>query len=69
MDECAVGLHDCVHRCANVPGSYRCTCNRGYTLNAVDGRTCEDIDECTVWTGAGDQLCMGGCVNTPGSYK
>uniref|UniRef100_A0A914RJ64 EGF-like domain-containing protein n=1 Tax=Parascaris equorum TaxID=6256 RepID=A0A914RJ64_PAREQ len=46
---------------------YQCICKRGYQLGA-DGITCEDIDECSLWAGSGDDLCMGGCINTPGSY-
>ena len=31
--------------------------------------TCEDIDECTNWARSGSQLCMGNCINTPGSFR
>ncbi|XP_035691358.1 fibrillin-3-like [Branchiostoma floridae] len=39
IDECATGVHSCHQHatCTNTVGSYRCTCNSGYT---GDGRTC-----------------------------
>ncbi|VDN06216.1 unnamed protein product [Thelazia callipaeda] len=68
IDECRLGIARCAQKCINIPGSYQCVCERGYRLGA-DGITCEDIDECTLWAGSGDDLCMGTCTNTPGSYK
>lgn len=38
IDECRYGY--CQQLCANVPGSYSCTCNPGFTLNE-DGRSCQ----------------------------
>lgn len=38
IDECRYGY--CQQLCANVPGSYSCTCNPGFTLND-DGRSCQ----------------------------
>ncbi|KAK5974576.1 Fibulin-1 [Trichostrongylus colubriformis] len=38
------------------------------SFSAADGRTCVDIDECKLWSGAGNDLCMGECINTKGSY-
>ena len=32
----------CDHICMNIPGSYNCSCNRGYTLNN-DSLTCAGI--------------------------
>ncbi|XP_078586089.1 uncharacterized protein LOC144867956 [Branchiostoma floridae x Branchiostoma japonicum] len=39
IDECGTGVHSCHQHatCTNTVGSYRCTCNSGYT---GDGRTC-----------------------------
>ncbi|XP_069751394.1 LOW QUALITY PROTEIN: cartilage matrix protein [Narcine bancroftii] len=36
---CASGDHDCEQICVSSPGSYKCDCNEGFTLNP-DGRTC-----------------------------
>ena len=35
IDECRYGY--CQQLCANVPGSYSCTCNPGFTLNEDGG--------------------------------
>ena len=40
IDECRYGY--CQQLCANVPGSYSCTCNPGFTLNE-DGRSCQGM--------------------------
>ncbi|XP_050414607.1 fibulin-1 isoform X2 [Patella vulgata] len=41
-DECALFPGQiCSHRCVNTPGSFRCECRGGYTLNQ-DGRTCQE---------------------------
>ncbi|KAM8796621.1 epidermal growth factor-like protein 7 [Eudromia elegans] len=40
VDECARRSHGCGQLCANVPGSYRCSCRAGFRL-ATDGRACE----------------------------
>uniref|UniRef100_A0A0N5AH31 Fibulin-1 n=1 Tax=Syphacia muris TaxID=451379 RepID=A0A0N5AH31_9BILA len=76
IDECELRIAKCAQRCVNIPGSYQCVCNRGYHLSA-DGITCEDIDECALWAGIAtvsmnnfaDDLCMGTCINTPGSFR
>lgn len=39
VDLCASGDHDCEQVCVSVPGSYKCACNEGFTLNP-DGKTC-----------------------------
>lgn len=38
IDECRYGY--CQQLCANVPGSYSCSCNPGFILN-TDSRTCQ----------------------------
>ena len=38
-DECKSDEHKCVQNCINTVGSYRCSCNLGYTLNR-DGYNC-----------------------------
>lgn len=30
LDECALGVHTCEHRCVNTVGSFDCACNAGY---------------------------------------
>jgi len=39
VDECATNIHQCssLATCHNVPDSYHCTCNTGYT---GDGHIC-----------------------------
>ena len=39
INECAVNTDGCNQVCTNTVGSFRCSCNTGYTLNA-NGRTC-----------------------------
>ncbi|KAK8765935.1 hypothetical protein V5799_007283 [Amblyomma americanum] len=67
IDECATNSHDCRENqtCNNLPGSYVCECPIGYRMNSF--RDCEDIDECTRFSG---RVCSinSNCVNTPGSY-
>ncbi|XP_052281338.1 fibulin-5-like isoform X1 [Dreissena polymorpha] len=58
----------CSQGCVNIQGSYMCNCETGYTL-ASDGRTCVDVDECRLYSGAGAGVCSGECINTPGSYQ
>ena len=65
MDECQENSRICLNgRCVNVPGSFRCECERGYTHSA-DGTFCTDLDECQ--QGA---VCQNGkCVNTQGGFQ
>ncbi|CAD6191304.1 unnamed protein product [Caenorhabditis auriculariae] len=67
VNECTSGVAKCEQKCINIPGSFQCICERGFALGR-DGVKCEDIDECEIWSGSGNELCMGGCVNTKGSY-
>ena len=39
IQECAIDNGGCDHTCTNVAGSYSCSCNPGYQLQA-DGKTC-----------------------------
>ena len=34
IDECSLGSHLCDQTCANVVGSYVCSCETGYRLNS-----------------------------------
>lgn len=45
VNECSDGTHTCQQRCNNTHGSFRCMCDRGYSLNS-DGFTCSG--ECLV---------------------
>ena len=39
VDECFLGTDTCQESCLNNPGSYRCHCREGYTVD-TDGSTC-----------------------------
>jgi hypothetical protein len=58
IDTGAVAAHSCNAnaRCSNVPGSFQCTCNNGFT---GDGLDCLDLDDC------GSSPCEHGtCINS-----
>ena len=42
IDECRTGEHNCQQLCNNLPGTYNCSCNTGFTLN-YDSRTCRGM--------------------------
>ena len=67
IDECVAKTHDCDVNasCSNTIGSFTCSCNTGFTFNAISGK-CEDIDECL--TNADDCHIMATCQNTFGSF-
>ena len=48
IDECALNLHDCHPNatCINVPGSYKCQCNKGYIGNGRDTCTRTCFEDC-----------------------
>nr|CAD7397575.1 unnamed protein product [Timema cristinae] len=66
IDECKDSSGICHQTCINNWGSYRCSCNSGYTLQH-DNRSCHDVDECEQFKDR--NLCVGICVNQPGSYS
>lgn len=43
IDECEKGLFSCAENasCVNLPGSYRCICDRGYKGDGAEKCTCE----------------------------
>ncbi|XP_035484823.2 uncharacterized protein si:dkey-163f14.6 [Scophthalmus maximus] len=63
INECQ-GESVCEWQCVNLPGSHRCICPRGYTLQR-DGQRCKDINECSRKKGGCSHL----CVNVKGGYK
>uniref|UniRef100_A0A4W4HGQ6 Fibrillin-1 n=1 Tax=Electrophorus electricus TaxID=8005 RepID=A0A4W4HGQ6_ELEEL len=64
-DECAENVNLCENgHCLNVPGDYRCECDMGF-IPTLDGKACEDIDECTF-----ADICVNGrCRNIPGLFR
>ena len=44
-------------RCENIPGSYRCVCQDGYTPS-LDGTFCVDLDECAETGMCGNGKCV-----------
>ncbi|XP_053373366.1 uncharacterized protein LOC123544865 [Mercenaria mercenaria] len=70
IDECSDGTK-CSQNCVNTYGSYRCSCNNGYSLLS-DGYSCQDQDECSswnYWSWDNGHNCAHLCTNTPGSYS
>ena len=80
INECIRGTDICEQICLNSQGSYYCSCNSGYFLDA-NGYSCHgmcyyieyyciatmyylDINECATNMGGCQQL----CVNTPGGF-
>ncbi|XP_035390545.1 vitamin K-dependent protein S isoform X1 [Electrophorus electricus] len=58
-------LAGCNHKCFNVPGSFRCTCEDGFYLK--DNIHCLDINECRLYPSICKEPAK--CVNTPGAYE
>ncbi|KXJ14680.1 Fibrillin-2 [Exaiptasia diaphana] len=65
-DECMMTPNLCgaAATCVNTPGSYRCTCNRGFTYDPKT-KKCTDTDECK----SGGVYCQYGCINLIGGYR
>ncbi|KAL3857455.1 hypothetical protein ACJMK2_012125 [Sinanodonta woodiana] len=63
INECLI-KHDCNQSCQNTEGTYVCSCSSGFRLHS-DGKTCQDIDECSEATSKCDQI----CTNTAGGYN
>ncbi|PIK56741.1 putative fibrillin-2 isoform X3, partial [Apostichopus japonicus] len=63
INECRRSRNLCAFRCQNLPGSFRCTCPRGFALTE-DGRLCRDFDECE----SGENNCRYGCRNLIGKF-
>ena len=40
INECLLGTDHCEEGCRNIPGSYYCTCGKGYALS-TDKHTCQ----------------------------
>ncbi|CAH1240012.1 SVEP1 [Branchiostoma lanceolatum] len=56
----------CSHTCVNFEGGHECRCPTGLVLSDdVDGRSCQDIDECDTRAAGCSQL----CINTFGSFQ
>lgn len=66
IDECEDGTHDCATMavCANLPGTFSCTCLEGWEGDGVD---CQDVDECTLGTHDCPNNSL--CKNTDGSFE
>ncbi|XP_046546605.1 mucin-like protein [Haliotis rubra] len=64
IDECHNDDHGCNGTCHNTPGSYYCTCDKGYVLSS-DGKACRDINECDLRLDNCDQKCN----NTLGGFQ
>nr|XP_046260892.1 low-density lipoprotein receptor-related protein 2a isoform X2 [Scatophagus argus] len=55
----------CEHNCTDLTeGSLLCSCRPGYKPKATERHTCEDVNECEVYS-----TCPQECKNTKGSYE
>ncbi|KAI8496523.1 Low-density lipoprotein receptor- protein 2 [Branchiostoma belcheri] len=63
-NECTDGDHGCERNCTDIQGGYVCSCGPGYTISAVDSRSCGDVNECEVFGS-----CPQGCRNNKGSFR
>uniref|UniRef100_H2LCI0 Matrilin 2 n=1 Tax=Oryzias latipes TaxID=8090 RepID=H2LCI0_ORYLA len=61
---CEVVDHQCQHICINVPGSYRCKCRKGFSINP-DGKTCQAEDMCAEVDHGCEQI----CANLPDGHE
>ncbi|KAF7489353.1 hypothetical protein SSS_07649 [Sarcoptes scabiei] len=64
VNECLkTEINQCEHQCIDEMIGFHCDCNPGYRL-AIDGKACEDINECVDVK----SVCSQYCSNTPGSF-
>ncbi|XP_078621857.1 low-density lipoprotein receptor-related protein 2-like isoform X1 [Branchiostoma floridae x Branchiostoma japonicum] len=63
-NECTDGDHGCERNCTDILGGYVCSCGPGYTISAVDSKSCADVNECEVFSS-----CPQGCRNNKGSFR
>ncbi|CAH1789469.1 unnamed protein product [Owenia fusiformis] len=63
---CADRNGGCQHNCTTLlAGGYSCSCMEGYIIKQSDKKTCQDIDECSVW----GNFCPQKCYNLKGTHK
>ncbi|XP_062552414.1 fibrillin-1-like isoform X2 [Armigeres subalbatus] len=65
---CGANRGGCDHECQDGHETHpeiRCSCYHGFQLDEHDGRTCHDIDECSLHNGGCEQT----CTNKPGSFE
>ncbi|XP_072266268.1 uncharacterized protein [Pyxicephalus adspersus] len=67
INECYLNTSNCQQICNNYVGGYTCSCNEGYTVDALNSSLCEDINECAM----NITMCpnQSQCINTNGSYE
>uniref|UniRef100_H2ZJD4 Fibrillin 1 n=1 Tax=Ciona savignyi TaxID=51511 RepID=H2ZJD4_CIOSA len=65
LNECEKN-NPCINgRCVNQPGSFRCECTNGFTLDDTN-RRCVDVNECV----SSEDACGNGtCTNTDGAFE
>ncbi|XP_019939714.2 adhesion G protein-coupled receptor E5 [Paralichthys olivaceus] len=72
MNECMNNDEICgrAGNCSNLIGSYKCTCESGYTSGNNGTEVCRDINECQKAEINGEDICgeRGLCKNEEGSY-
>ena len=41
IDECALGTDNCEQICEDFPGTFRCNCRNGFSINSADISRCD----------------------------